>query len=101
MSDIKLFQQSKEGYIALLAKGVRLEKHLQTLIENNMETFLGMRFLITEYSTDKAHKGRVDSLGLDENYCPVIVEYKRHQNQNIITQGLFYLDWLFESVFET
>ena len=91
MSDIKLFQQSKEGYTALLAKSVKLEKHLQTLIENNMETFLGVRFLITEYSTDKAHKGRVDSLGLDENYCPVIVEYKRYQNQKYYYPRAFLL----------
>ena len=25
--------------------------------------------------------------------CPVIVEYKRHNNENVINQGLFYLDW--------
>ncbi|HVR52905.1 MAG TPA: DUF5655 domain-containing protein, partial [Pseudorhodoferax sp.] len=36
------------------------------------------------------------SLGLDENGCPVIVEYKRHSNENVINQGLFYLDWLLD-----
>ena len=25
----------------------------------------------------KTHGGRIDSLGLDENHCPVILEYKR------------------------
>lgn len=30
----------------------------------------------------------LDSLGLDENGCPVIVEYKRHSNENVINQGL-------------
>jgi len=38
----------------------------------------------------------IDSLGLDENNCAVIVEYKRHSNENIINQGLFYLDWLLD-----
>lgn len=35
-------------------------------------------------------------LGLDENNCPVIIEYKRHSNENVINQGLFYLDWLLD-----
>jgi predicted transport protein len=33
-------------------------------------------------------------LGLDENNCPVIIEYKRDQSSTVINQGLFYLDWL-------
>ncbi|MGF6379822.1 hypothetical protein OKW31_002735 [Paraburkholderia atlantica] len=37
---------------------------------------------------------RIDSLGFDESDCPVIIEYKRHSNENVINQGLFYLDWL-------
>lgn len=40
--------------------------------------------------------GRMDSIGIDENNCPVIVEYKRSSNENIINQGLFYLDWLLD-----
>jgi predicted transport protein len=35
-------------------------------------------------------------LGIDENGCPVIVEYKRHSTENVINQGLFYLDWLLD-----
>ena len=61
-----------------------------------METFLGVRFLAREYTTGKTHKGRIDSLGLDENNAPVIIEYKRNQNENVINQGLFYLDWLMD-----
>ena len=40
--------------------------------------------------------GRIDSLGIDENNCPVIFEYKRTSNENVINQGLFYLDWLLD-----
>ena len=61
-----------------------------------MEAFLGVRFIATEYATGKTHKGRIDSLVLDENGCPVIIEYKRHSNENVINQGLFYLDWLLD-----
>jgi hypothetical protein len=57
---------------------------------------LGIRFLASEYSTGKTHAGRIDSLGLDENHSPVILEYKRSTGENVINQGLFYLDWLMD-----
>ncbi|KOC24975.1 transporter [Comamonas testosteroni] len=96
MSDIQLFRLQGHTAIELTASAVALERNLQTLIEGQMETFLGVRFLATEYATGKTHRGRIDSLGLDENNCPVIVEYKRHSNENVINQGLFYLDWLLD-----
>jgi predicted transport protein len=71
-----------------------LERSLQVLIEANLETFLGVRFLETEFSTGREHGGRIDTLGIDENGCPVIIEYKRATNANVINQGLFYLNWL-------
>ena len=71
-----------------------MEKSLQTLIEANLETFLGVRMLASEFSTGPEHGGRMDTLGLDENGCPVIIEYKRSTNMNVINQALFYLDWL-------
>ncbi|MEA5036714.1 hypothetical protein SDC9_17429 [bioreactor metagenome] len=76
----------------LSSKQVELERKLQTLIEENMDTFFGVRFLYSEYTTSNG--GRIDSLGLDENNLPVIFEYKRSINENVINQGLFYLDWL-------
>lgn len=96
MSDIKLFSLNNGSASELTGKTVDLEKNLQALVESQMEVFLGVRFLATEYSTGKTHKGRIDSLGLDENGCPVIIEYKRHSNENVISQGLFYLDWLLD-----
>lgn len=41
-------------------------------------------------------RGRIDSLGLDENGSPVIVEYKRGVDAGVINQGLFYLAWLMD-----
>lgn len=95
MSDIKLFKLT-EKIEEIQGESVKLEKSLQTIIENNMDTFLGVKFLATEYSTGKNHGGRIDSLGIDENFCPVIIEYKRAVNENVINQGLFYLDWLMD-----
>ncbi len=93
MADIKLFKIDN-GVEELPATWVSLERELQTLIERNMFTFFGVTFLKTEYVTSNG--GRIDSLGIDENNCPVIFEYKRASNENVINQGLFYLDWLLD-----
>ncbi len=96
MSDIKLFQISNNKVTELKGKSVTIEKSLQLLIEKHLETFLGVTFLATEYSTGTKHSGRIDTLGIDENNCPVIIEYKRSTNENVINQGLYYLDWLLD-----
>lgn len=95
MGDIKLFK-IKNGVEEIEGTSMQLEKNLQNIIEENMEVFLGVKFLATEYSTGKVHNGRIDSLGIDENNCPVIIEYKRSINENVINQGLYYLDWLLD-----
>lgn len=100
MSDINLFRLEPEVKPIEL-HAVRLEKEIQALIERNMETFFGVRFLASEYTIAQTsgadvQGGRIDSLGIDENMCPVIFEYKRDVNENVINQGLFYLDWLID-----
>lgn len=96
MSDIKLFQIDGNTAIAIEGQSVAVEKSLQALIEKHLEIFLGVRFLESEYATGKTHGGRIDTLGIDENSCPVIIEYKRALNENVINQGLYYLDWLLD-----
>jgi RecB family endonuclease NucS len=92
MSDIKLFNVSNGSAQELPGTSIAIEKTLQTLIESHLEVFLGVRFLATEHSTGKTHGGRIDTLGIDENGSPIIIEYKRALNENVINQGLFYLD---------
>ncbi len=93
MADIKLF--NIKGDVKEYQSGtVTLEKELQTIIEQNMETFFGVTFLASEYRTTDG--GRMDSIGIDENHCPVIFEYKRSIKDNVINQGLFYLNWLLD-----
>ncbi|MGW7096546.1 transporter [Streptomyces sp. NPDC054874] len=71
-----------------------VEADVQSLIEAHMETMLGVRFLASEYVIDCVEGGRIDSLGIDENGAPVIVEYKRGTDAGVINQGLYYLAWL-------
>src|SRR5690242_8943796 len=96
MSDIKLFRVINGSAQELQGTSIAIEKTLQTLIEQHLEVFLGVRFLVSEYSTGKTHGGRIDTLGIDENGSPIIIEYKRALNENVINQGLFYLDWLMD-----
>lgn len=94
MSDLQLFRVAKGKAAEIEGKSAALEKGLQRFFEANLEALFGVRFVATEHPTGKAHKGRIDTLGLDENGFPVIIEYKRKIDEVVVTQGLYYLDWL-------
>src|SRR5262249_9071086 len=94
MADIKLFNIAHNQVNPIQGASETIEKSVQLLFEKNLEALLGVRFLASEFKT--THGGRIDTLGLDENGSPVILEYKRATNENVINQGLFYLDWLMD-----
>ncbi|MFP3119913.1 hypothetical protein Q3A60_31255 [Streptomyces sp. Iso 434] len=77
MSGLKLFRAdaTNSGMIEVMPRFARIEAEVQGLVEAHMETLLGVRFLASEYGTGPVHGGRIDSLGLDENGSPVIVEF--------------------------
>lgn len=70
------------------------ERGLQEYCEKHLRILIGAEFLDSEYSTGQHHSRRIDTLGIDGTGRPVVVEYKRHQDDNVINQGLDYLDWL-------
>src|SRR3989344_6248955 len=70
------------------------EAALRDFFAENLDQLLGLRFLAKEYST---RDGRIDTLALDETGGPVIIEYKWDEKDNILSQGLFYFDWLKEN----
>jgi predicted transport protein len=96
VGEFQLFKLSTAGVQSLPGQSIQIEKSLQTLFENNLDALLAVRFLASEYSTGPVHGGRIDTLGIDEDGSPVIIEYKRAVNDNVINQGLFYLDWLMD-----
>lgn len=96
MSDIRLFRLNTDSVEPIVGSAAALERSLQTLIEKHAEALLGVRFLASEYSTTKSQSGRIDTLGIDESGSPVIIEYKRAVNENVINQGLYYLNWLLD-----
>lgn len=91
---MSLFKITNSTTKQLKLSNFKSEKELQNLIEINLEEIFGIKFIATEHYTGQKHGGQIDSLGIDENYAPVIIEYKWSESENIINQGLFYLDWL-------
>jgi RecB family endonuclease NucS len=65
-------------------------------LRSTRRLFLGISFPASEYSTGKIHGGRIDTLGIDEDGCPCIIECKRTTNETVLNQGLYYLDWLID-----
>lgn len=70
----------------------RYEKDLQKLIEDNLMSLLEVHYLASQYPMNNG--GRIDTLGVDVNGSPVIIEYKRDRNGNVINQALSYLNAL-------
>ncbi|MCE5190508.1 MAG: DUF5655 domain-containing protein [Actinomycetia bacterium] len=89
-----LFRITDGKLASVKAARVDKEKVLQALIEQNLQEAFRVRFLATEYSTGEKHAGRIDTLGIDENGSPVVIEYKRSVDANVVMQALYYLDWL-------
>lgn len=90
--DLFRIQGNKVSSLARVAP--KLECEIQRLLEANLDTVFGLRFLGSEYSTGERRAGRIDTLALDENGTPTILEYKLSSSANVITQALYYLDWL-------
>ena len=75
--------------------GTNREKQLQTLIEKNLDMIFEMIFIGTEVPT--THGGTMDTLAIDMNNRPVIIEYKVDKSSTVLLQGLFYMDWLVDN----
>jgi predicted transport protein len=91
-----LFQITQGKLVAVEQTNFPLEKGLQTLIEQNLATAFGCRFVGSEFVTGQVHAGRIDTLALSENNNPVIIEYKKVASAELLTQSLFYLHWLYD-----
>lgn len=86
-----LFKKKDSELILLNAIQPDKEKDLQRLIENNLQCVLDMHLLASEYRTSS---GRIDTIAVDSEGAPVVIEYKRNKNDNVINQSLSYLKWL-------
>ena len=67
------------------------EAALQRFFDANLEDITGVRLIESQYPIPN---GRIDSLGIDEQGIPVVIEYKWGHDAGAIIQGLFYLRWV-------
>lgn len=66
-----------------------LERQIQTITENNLETIFGLKFICSEFSTGTF---RIDTVAFDSEASSfVLIEYKKDQSFSVIDQGYAYL----------
>jgi predicted transport protein len=92
VSELRLFTLGGNAIEEAHAQVYILEKEVQVLFESNLETLLGVRFVGSEFVAGPGN--RIDTLGLDENNFPVVIEYKLDKNRTVINQGVAYLVWI-------
>ena len=70
-----IFNISKNGdLIQITEKNFLFEKDMQKIVEKNIDTIFGLKFIASEYILDNL---RIDSLGFDtETNSFVIIEYR-------------------------
>ncbi|MBS7120304.1 MAG: DUF91 domain-containing protein [Dysgonomonas sp.] len=91
---MRLFQHNKNELKSLKEKPFKLEKEIQTIVENNLEQISGYTFIKSEFSIKT---NRIDTLAFDEeNRSFVIIEYKRDRNYSVVDQGVSYLNLMLE-----
>ncbi|MGB4768031.1 MAG: DUF5655 domain-containing protein [Candidatus Saccharimonas sp.] len=87
-----LFKNTSDILTEIAEKPIQLEKHIQKLTEDNLETVLGLEFVATEFEHDGL---RLDTVAYDkETGAFVIIEYKRDRSFSVVDQGYAYLSLL-------
>jgi hypothetical protein len=89
---MKLFDIKNNKVEEVEQSSFKLERDIQNLIEPNVETFFGLKFIQSEFSVDKY---RIDTLCFNEETNSfVIIEYKKGNSYSVIDQGYTYLQLL-------
>jgi RecB family endonuclease NucS len=89
---MKLFDIRKNKVEEVEQLPFKLERDIQNLIEPNLDTFFGLKFIKSEFTVDKY---RVDTLCFnEESNSFVIIEYKKGNSYSVIDQGYTYLQLL-------
>lgn len=67
------------------------ERDVHLYFEKHIETLINARIISAEYYTGK---GRIDTLAIDDDNRPVIIEYKKDRADKALLQAMFYRNWL-------
>lgn len=86
---MSIFKINNSNLVPIKEMSLSLEKDLQKITENNVETIFEINLVSSEFSL---HQFRIDTLAFDkETKSFVIIEYKRDKSFSIIDQGYAYL----------
>jgi hypothetical protein len=88
MSEIKIFNIG-ESVEEIKPVSPVFSTGIQQLIENNSKKFFGVSLVASNYQIGS---GRVATVGLDENRCPVIFAYSLDEDKNFLSKGLYALE---------
>ena len=84
-----LYKIKKDTLEPIERESFNLEKNIQSLVENNIETLFNLEFISTEFSVGDF---RLDSLCFDnETNSFVVIEYKKGSSYSVIDQGYSYM----------
>ncbi len=86
---MKLYKLNSQKVIELNFTPFKLEKEIQSIVENNLGELFSLEFVRSEF---KVKNFRIDTLAYSkENRSFVIIEYKKEKNFSVIDQGYTYL----------
>lgn len=84
-----IFNLNNSKLTPIREKSIDLEKDIQKVTEQNLETIFGLTFVRSEFSLQDF---RIDTLAFDrEDNTFIIIEYKRDRSFSVIDQGYAYL----------
>lgn len=91
---MRLYQINKGKLSKIKEEPFKLEKDSQKLVEDNLETLLGLQLVKPEFAIQDR---RFDTLAYNpEDKSFVIIEYKLNKNSSVIDQGYTYLNIILE-----
>lgn len=91
MKDIRLFDYKNLTEITENSCSC-LDDSLIDIVKKHTELFFNVRPLAAGYKIGR--DGEIDILALDGTYSPAVILFQKSANGNIITEGVFYLDWI-------
>lgn len=84
-----IFNINKSKLEIIKEKDIDLERNIQKLTEENINTIFGLEFVVTEFALSNF---RLDTVAFNnETNSFVIIEYKRDRSFSVIDQGYAYL----------
>lgn len=92
---MSLYQHINGKLTAIKEKPFKLEKDIQTLVENNLKQLMDLEFIQTELTVQDV---RFDTLAYDATTNSfVIIEYKKESSTSIFDQGVSYLNQMLKN----